>query len=81
MTRFWRLPFDKSYIILAIGVFLTYFVPIRMRVGPVMIVPIVLLWFVAKLLRCERSAPGFKQRFLAFFVPLALFFFRCISIR
>lgn len=74
MTRFWKFPFDKSYIILAIGVFLTYFVPIRMRVGPVMIVPFVALWFIVNLCRGERSIPGFVQRFLAFFVPVALFF-------
>lgn len=74
MTRFWRLPFDKSYIVLAIGVFLTYFVPIRMRVGPVMIVPFVVLWFILNLCRGERPMPGFMRRFFAFFVPLALFF-------
>lgn len=74
MTKFWRLPFDTSYIILAIGVFLTYFVPIRMRVGPVMIVPFVVLWFIVNLCRGERAIPGFMKRFLAFFVPLALFF-------
>ena len=74
MTKFWRLPFDKSYIILAIGVFLTYFVPIRMRVGPVMIVPFVMLWFIVNLCRGEKAMTGFMRRFLAFFVPLALFF-------
>lgn len=74
MTRIWSLPFDKSYIILAIGVFLTYFVPIRMRVGPVMIVPFVMIWFIVTLCRGERSMPGFFRRFLAFLVPLGLFF-------
>ena len=74
MTKFWRLPFDKSYIILAIGVFLTYFVPIRMRVGPVMIVPFVVLWFIVNLCRGEKPMTGFMRRFLAFFIPLSLFF-------
>lgn len=66
--------FDKTYIILAPAVLLTYFVPIRMRVGPIMIVPFVVLWLMMMILKDARCELAYTRRFLAFFVPLALFF-------
>lgn len=77
MRNFLYKAFDKSYLILAPAILLTYFVPIRMRVGPIMIVPFVVMWLIAVFIRGERCERVFTRKFLAFFVPLALFsFFR-----
>ncbi|MCR5752151.1 MAG: hypothetical protein K6G91_09315 [Kiritimatiellae bacterium] len=74
MRDFLHRAFDKTYLVLAPAVLLTYFVPIRMRVGPIMIVPFVVLWLIAVFIRGEKCERIFTGKFLAFFVPLVLFF-------
>lgn len=74
MRNFLYKAFDKTYLILAPAVLLTYFVPIRMRVGPVMIVPFVVMWLIVVFIRGEQCERIFSRHFLAFFVPLVLFF-------
>ena len=74
MHNFLCKAFDKTYIILAPAILLTYFVPIRMRVGPIMIVPFVIMWLIVEFIKGERCERIFSRKFLAFFVPLVLFF-------
>ena len=74
MRNFLYKVFDKSYLILAPAILLTYFVPIRMRVGPIMIVPFVIMWLITVFIRGEQCERVFTRKFFAFFVPLLLFF-------
>ncbi len=66
--------FDMTYLILIPGVFLTYFVPIRFRFGPIIIVPFLALWLVITLLKNQRCQQCLTRSFLGFFVPLLTFF-------
>lgn len=74
MRNFLYKAFDKSYLVLAPAILLTYFVPIRMRVGNIMVIPFVFLWLIAILLMGERCKFACTRKFLGYFIPLLLFF-------
>ena len=65
--------FDWSYLVLAPGVFLTYFVPIRFRFGAWIVAPFILMWLLWVALKSERTDISLRRAFLRFFVPLAVF--------
>ena len=65
--------FDKIYLLVAPAVLLTFFVPLRMRVGNWMVVPFILMWLFVALAQNERPAIRLKQSFLRFFVPITFF--------
>ena len=74
MASFFRRAFDRSYFILAPAVLLTYFVPLRMRVGNGMVAPFLALWFLWIFLKGERAPYYLSRKFMAAFIPLALYY-------
>ena len=66
--------FDWSYLLLAPGVFLTFFVPIRFRFGPVVIIPFIGLWLLWVLLKNERGDSKVRSAFVKFMIPMTAFF-------
>lgn len=69
-----RVPFDRTFFILFPAVLLTYFVPIRMRVGNMMLIPFIVLWLFVVFLQRRKADATLGLAFFKFIVPMAIFY-------
>lgn len=74
MGRFFRNAWDKSYLLILPAVLLTYFVPIRMRVGNTAVIPFVCAWLFIVFIKGEKTSFSITQAFLKAFIPLVGFY-------
>lgn len=74
MDRFFRKAWDKSYLLIIPTVLLTYFVPVRIRVGNTMVIPFVVAWLFVVMVKGERARASITRAFLRAFIPLAVFY-------
>lgn len=74
MRNFFKRSFDCSYFILAPAVLLTYFVPIRMRVGNFMVAPFLGIWLLWIMVKREKGPMLLTRKFVLAFVPLCLYY-------
>ena len=75
MGKFFRNAWDKTYLLIIPAVLLTFFVPVRIRVGNSMVIPFVVAWLLVVMIKGERTKNSITLSFLKAFIPLSIFFF------